>query len=157
MSGFLQCVIAECEAGSEKNVAADLITRFFGSAKILRSQHGKPYLADTPELHFNISHTKGYAAIAVSDREVGIDVELYERLVNVRDPDRFARRVFHPDEIISGLSLAELWTRKEAYLKMLGTGFTQNPRALNTLNTPGIRIQEVFSDGIALCAVSVTI
>ncbi|MDR2360428.1 MAG: 4'-phosphopantetheinyl transferase superfamily protein [Oscillospiraceae bacterium] len=151
------CAVVKCVPGDERFVAADLISRFFGNAVILRTERGKPYIADAPNIHFNISHTKGYAAIAAAERAVGIDIELYERLDNLRDPERFARRVFHPNEIASELSRAELWTRKEAYLKMLGTGFTESSHLLNTLDVTDARIWRIFSDGAALCTVSVAL
>ena len=40
-----------------------------------KAQSGKPYFASLPNWHFNISHTKRWVAIAISDQEVGIDVE----------------------------------------------------------------------------------
>ena len=39
------------------------------------NEHGKPFLADHPEIHFNISHCKNGIAVAVSDQPIGIDIE----------------------------------------------------------------------------------
>ena len=38
-------------------------------------QHGKPYLRNHPEIHFNISHCEGLAVCVFSDTETGVDVE----------------------------------------------------------------------------------
>ena len=46
--------------------------------------HGKPYLASAEgpaPVHFNLSHTRDLLLIAVSDTEVGIDVEALDRKV----------------------------------------------------------------------------
>ena len=37
---------------------------------------GKPYVTSHPDVHFNISHTDGYCAVAVSDKPVGVDIQL---------------------------------------------------------------------------------
>ena len=40
-----------------------------------RSEHGKPFFVNAPEIHFNISHSASKVAVAFSDREVGCDIE----------------------------------------------------------------------------------
>lgn len=88
---------------------------------------GKPYLPHIPELHFSLSHSGSWAACAVSDHPVGVDVELPRCSMAV------AKRHFHPEELraLENLSQPEqadqlnrLWTGKEAFLKMLGCGIT---------------------------------
>ena len=74
---------------------------------------------DSP-CYFNISHTKNIAVCAVSDREVGIDIE-HEREFN----DPLIHRAFTEDEIryVEGLSEGDrlshytrLWTIKESVM-----------------------------------------
>ena len=43
--------------------------------EVSQGEHGKPYFADYPDLHFNLSHCTKGAACVVSDRPVGIDIE----------------------------------------------------------------------------------
>jgi 4'-phosphopantetheinyl transferase len=90
--------------------------------------HGKPVLTSSPDLHFNLSHAEDVALLAVAAVEVGIDVEFIHP-VN----DNIAERFFAPAEIIAlaALPAAEhlvafyaCWTRKEAFLKGLGTGIS---------------------------------
>lgn len=38
--------------------------------------HGKPYLLNYPDVHFNISHSGEYVACAVADSPVGVDILL---------------------------------------------------------------------------------
>lgn len=89
--------------------------------------HGKPHLADRPDLRFNLAHSGGWAALAVATgREVGIDVEAIRPIA-----ERVERVVFTPAEIAAlnrlpaeerRLGFYNAWTRKEAYLKALGSG-----------------------------------
>ncbi len=84
---------------------------------------GKPYLKDYADRHFNLSHTEGLLACAVSDREVGIDAErirhfspaILRRLTqNERD--------FIESDIEPELAFIKVLTMKEAYIKLMGEG-----------------------------------
>jgi 4'-phosphopantetheinyl transferase len=95
--------------------------------------HGKPapvpQQAGTPRLEFNLSHTHGLVACAVTrGASVGLDVECVARLGAARD---IAGHCFAPSELrwldeggAGGYAVrfTELWTLKEAYLKALGDG-----------------------------------
>lgn len=76
-------------------------------------EHGKPYLEGTP-LHFNLSHSGKLLAVAVSDLEVGIDVQ--ER---TEKGYPFLRMRLTPAEREE--DFFRLWTAKEAYVKLRGT------------------------------------
>jgi 4'-phosphopantetheinyl transferase len=94
---------------------------------------GKPILlADRgPPLHFNLTHSRGAVALAVSrGREVGIDIEERRRPVEYL---ALAERFFAEPEArhLRGLPADELpdaffaiWTLKEAYVKGIGRGLT---------------------------------
>jgi len=98
-----------------------------------RGPWGKPRVAPAfgTELSFNLSHTKGCIACAVTcGREVGIDVERLDPTGELAD---LARRFFAPVEVASLTALPdaqqsrrfyELWTLKEAYLKARGLGLS---------------------------------
>lgn len=91
--------------------------------------HGKPCLPAAPSLQFNLTHTKGLAALAVTtNTPIGIDVEYLSRVANVV---KLTERYFARAEIedLYQLPVADwnnrfydLWTLKEAYLKACGTG-----------------------------------
>lgn len=92
------------------------------------AENGKPHLIDYPEIHFNLSHCKGMALLAVADRPVGVDVEPVDR---VADWQGIAERFFHQQEYQAILALPEaeqalgflrIWTAKEALLKATGQG-----------------------------------
>jgi 4'-phosphopantetheinyl transferase len=90
---------------------------------------GKPQLelADGKLLYANISHTRGWAAVALtSAAEVGIDVEA-ER--PIPDLGELAAVALAPGERMALAAATDpirlffrLWTRKEAVIKALGAG-----------------------------------
>jgi 4'-phosphopantetheinyl transferase len=92
---------------------------------------GKPAIApDAPaaDLRFNLSHTRGLIACAVSHRTVGLDVELIDDRV---DGLEIASRFFCPMELDwlrahapeqQAARFIELWTLKESFVKGIGTG-----------------------------------
>lgn len=95
---------------------------------------GKPMLARTenvPDIRFNVSHCAGLSLIAVAlGREVGIDAESLSR--PIEDRDAIAARFFSDSENSElaaypeherGAAFLRCWTRKEAVVKGLGTGF----------------------------------
>jgi 4'-phosphopantetheinyl transferase len=94
--------------------------------------HGKPTLADYPQLAFNVSHSGDHALIAISrERHVGIDIE---RLDMAFDWQQLAEVVCTGDERRAIMRLPEpqrapaffrCWTAKEALLKTLGLGITE--------------------------------
>ena len=85
---------------------------------------GKPY-AEGLDIHFSVSHSGNLAVCAISDKPVGIDVEQ-----NKKANFNVARRCFTKTElqyVLSGKEKSqqrffEVWTKKEAYVKLLGTG-----------------------------------
>lgn len=100
---------------------------------------GKPALADI-DLHFNVSHSAGWAMIAVSSVAVGVDVELLNRS-NVDmweiapllcDHIEQAELLALPPEL-RNKAMLRLWTRKEAYVKAIGTGLQQSLAALHLI------------------------
>ncbi|MFJ9641013.1 4'-phosphopantetheinyl transferase family protein [Streptomyces sp. NPDC101178] len=98
--------------------------------------HGRPAVVQAegaPPLHFSLAHSRGLVAVAIAARPVGVDVE---RLPSPETVGACARAL-HPGEQAELAAAApderrahfgRLWTRKEAYLKALGTGLSRHPR-----------------------------
>lgn len=92
--------------------------------------NGKPRLANQA-LQFSVSHCDDVALFAFShDAEVGVDIEAIRP---VREADAIAVQFFSPLEHAGYAALAprdrllgffRVWTRKEAYVKALGVGFS---------------------------------
>jgi len=91
--------------------------------------HGKPEIEPEPglpPLRFNLSHTEGLCACAVTlGRDIGVDVEMTARRA---DRAAIARRFFAPEEAAAIDALPELffdyWTLKEAFIKACGRGMS---------------------------------
>ena len=105
---------------------------------------GKPALAASRELEFNLSHTTGLALIALGRAgPLGVDVEIVRR----DDPPLdVADRFFSPAELreleaTSPSDKAEAffrcWTRKEAFIKALGLGLQRDLQSFDVSLAPG--------------------
>jgi 4'-phosphopantetheinyl transferase len=94
------------------------------------NEFGKPRLAADGQVHFNLSHCEERAVLAVSDAEVGIDLERDRPIEHVD----LARRYFHANEVAAITASRDeaeqrrafflVWTLKEAVVKALGTGLS---------------------------------
>ncbi len=92
------------------------------------NDYGKPFLKGYKNICFNISHSGRWIVCAISDDEVGIDVEC----INDIDINIF-KNFFTEEEFIDLMSLKEeeyleyffrIWTMKEAYIKGDGKGLS---------------------------------
>lgn len=88
--------------------------------------HGKPYV-DGCDVHFNLSHCGNLVLAAFSDDEIGADIEII-----CRSGQSVVQKVFTqgerdyiaiaPSEKAAQRRFCEIWTAKEACLKLAGTG-----------------------------------
>jgi 4'-phosphopantetheinyl transferase len=117
--------------GRLRNVLAQMLYEPPEKIKITTAEHGKPYLADTPELAFNLSHSADAIVIAVGRNcRLGVDVEICKpraSFVGLVD------KCFADEEIDYWSKLPEaqqtpefyrFWTRKEAFVKATGHGIS---------------------------------
>lgn len=129
-----------------------------GEVAFAYGAHGKPELApplDASGLRFSASHSGRFALHAVArGRPVGVDIE---RLRPVADLEAIAARTFSPREraALGGLSgeawqrgFFAAWTRKEAYVKALGTGLSHPLERFTVSLVPGLpaRLEHVEDD-----------
>ncbi|MEU7039441.1 4'-phosphopantetheinyl transferase superfamily protein [Streptomyces varsoviensis] len=87
--------------------------------------HGRLVLTGPAAVHLSLSHSADLAAIALCGGPVGVDVERVRPDV---DWQRLAKRVLAPREAPPQgreRNWFELWTAKEAVLKLAGRGFAQ--------------------------------
>lgn len=131
-------VSAYCELASGALLATKLgVNR---DDQLLIGPYGKPALA-APGPHFNISHSDNLAILGISDQELGVDVEpappsleRYALLTLGRALGMPHQRKAPPSPELRALAptpreWARQWTRVEAILKGIGTGFGIEPRA----------------------------
>ncbi len=83
--------------------------------RIEKTEHGKPFFPDEPNLFFSLSHTDGYAVCAVGDKPCGIDIEA-QREISEKIRIRFLGGAAPEEAILR-------WTRRESYGKYEGRGF----------------------------------
>lgn len=131
-----------------RQALADCVPEIVWPPRITAGEHGKPDW-DVEGLHFNLSHSGTLAACGISDRPVGVDVQepcVYR--------EALARRFFSAAEQ-EALSASEdrdrdfgrIWTRKEAYVKAMGTGL-RTPLASFTVLGEGTPPGVAFWDGV---------
>jgi 4'-phosphopantetheinyl transferase len=97
------------------------------------NEHDKPFMQNAlgqriKGVDFSISHCKNAIAVALSDRPLGVDVESFRHAEGA-----LLRRTMNPEEqaeVLAATDPAEaftrFWTRKEAVLKLRGTGLVDN-------------------------------
>ena len=97
---------------------------------IARTNKGKPYFVNQNGLLFSISHTTEYIAVCFDKTDIGIDIECLR--IGKRE---ISKRFFHEREnkYLNSLpeqerdaAFTQLWTIKEAFVKMTGTGIADN-------------------------------
>ena len=106
-----------------KKYIAEKKKKDISEIKFAVNTHGKPYF--TEDIHFSISHSGEYVAIAFNDDEIGIDIEkkkqinrkLLNKAASKTESINFNFENFD-DEFL------KMWTIKEAYFKYIGTGIT---------------------------------
>ena len=83
------------------------------------NEYGKPFIKDS-NIFYNISHSYDYIACVISEKQIGIDIEMI-REVPLNTINQFATE--KEKEYISNSNerLFQIYTLKEAYFKMLGT------------------------------------
>ena len=88
-------------------------------------KHGKAYISNHENIHFNLSHSGKVVLCAISDREVGIDIEYIDPEIDLN----IAKHYFYNSEY-ENIMKAEnrfeeffkFWVLKESYMKYTGLG-----------------------------------
>ena len=96
------------------------------------NEHGKPSIVGHPEICFNLSHCKEAVVCVISDQPVGADVESIreykESLVRYTMNDEEIREI-EPSENPAA-TFIRLWTMKEATMKLIGTGISNDMKTV---------------------------
>lgn len=113
-----------------------LLEQEFGleNVKIECQDNGRPFVAEH-DIFISVSHSKELVCCAASKKPIGIDVELVAP-ISAKLVDRVCTE--NEKKFVLGCAMAsdtindpeilerffEIWTAKEAYFKLLGTGIT---------------------------------
>jgi 4'-phosphopantetheinyl transferase len=127
-------------ADQQRSLMADLMVRLYYHQKLglalndIEYEYGvheKPVLKGYGSEYFNISHSGRHVVVAISDQNVGIDVEAIKK-----DRRKIAQRFFTESEVEDMNSMGgdgeqiryfyQLWTLKESYMKAIGDGMTMS-------------------------------
>lgn len=116
-------------------------------------EYGKPYLAEYPEIFFNISHCSYGCVVALANERIGIDIQNV-----VPFSWKVANRVCCKEELKllenskdRAREFIRLWTMKESYLKMTGKGIYEDIKSINTLEMDCIKVKEIKNVIISVC------
>lgn len=137
-SGFIPLNILEDEAPItkltiQKNISKYLINRYANNLnkKIEYNKFGKPYINNG--LKFNTSNSEDLIVCAVSNEEIGVDIQYCLPIFEQLDC------IFHKKELLKIHSknpynndlFYMIWTAKEAYVKFLGSKIDDSLRLLD--------------------------
>ena len=125
-----------------RGLLRQLLSRYLvtepSSIRFEYADHGKPYLINSPDLHFNLSHSRDMASVTVyREAEIGVDIEYMRPQKNLAG---MIRHVASEREQIELNALDEtdvydafyrLWTRKEAFIKAVGRGLGMGLRSIH--------------------------
>lgn len=91
----------------------------YSVGEIKKTEEGKPFFPDTPNVFFSIAHANGMAAVAIGDSKCGIDIE-GDRKISNRIRDKYLGGVSEEEALLH-------WTERESYGKYEGSGFFAEP------------------------------
>ena len=136
---------------------SELLIRFQAS-KVLKisnkeivfktGKNGKPFLLNHPDFQFNISHTRNAIVVAFSHSEIGVDVESIKS-ANFAIANRFftsseKKHIISHDN--TDYAFYEVWTKKDAYIKYLGSGLSIPLKSFDVLDC-NMRSFHIFNMG----------
>ncbi len=128
----------------------EYVKRQYGiTSPVKTTKYGKPYFENC-NLHFNLSHSGSRALCAVSEHNIGCDIELVTKYNK-----RLAKRFFTENEFeyLQSLSPQDqdrlfftIWCRKESYMKAVGLGLALSPERIETVDDNGSLKNSIFSE-----------
>lgn len=142
-----------------RTLVRQVMGSLLGTVSLSIGPHGKPECADPRAPAFNLSHASGVLVAVFSPcGPVGVDVERRDR--KPKRPQALAAKVFSHGEqraYLAGESeFLPLWTRKEAVLKAMGSGFAAGAGSVDAVaaaHASAWRIEEFRLDEVlgAVC------
>lgn len=160
---FVDRVAARRYVAGRVNLRRILATYLNCGAAEVQFQYGKfgkPVLSGshTKELYFNVSHADELAAYAIcASADVGIDIERDDGRI---DPQELAPMICSAKELRQFRSspleeqrdlFFRLWTRKEAYIKCIGRGFSLEPNQVDVSLSDALEV--MVGEGELRCSI----
>lgn len=112
----------------------ELLLTHYGMSEDVEFEFGlykKPLLKSFQNIHFNYSHCLKAVLCAVGDAPLGVDVEeiQYDEDIS-REVFSYSERQIILNAEVPSIKFTEYWTQKESYLKLIGTGLTNDLKPL---------------------------
>ena len=93
--------------------------------KMKTGKYEKPYISDNKNIYFNLSHSGKMVLCAISDRELGVDIEINDPTIDLN----IAKHYFYNSEYENIMNsknspdeFFRYWVLKESYMKYTGLG-----------------------------------
>lgn len=106
----------------------------YNKINFLYNEYGKPYI-EGKNCYFSLSHTKNAIFVAISSYEVGVDIERIKK-INYKIIERFftiEEKMYIERSRNRDRAFYDIWTKKEAYIKYMGTGLHTSLNSFNIL------------------------
>ncbi|PIF04385.1 MAG: hypothetical protein CSA86_02065 [Arcobacter sp.] len=112
---------------------------------IEKSLRGKPFLKNSKNIDFNITHSGHWVACAIDVNDVGIDIE-YMKDINLTDFEEIltTKEISYINN--KQENFYQIWTLKESYIKALGTGIYHSLSSFS-IEPYSNHYAKVFQDG----------
>ena len=128
-------------------------------------KYGKAYISNYKDIYFNLSHSGKMVACAISDKEVGVDIEYNDPTIDLD----IAKHYFYNSEYESIMKsqnpsdeFFNYWVLKESYMKYTGLGFNldldsfeiiiDNEITLKNKKQPKFNLFEIEDYKLATCS-----
>lgn len=105
------------EKDQVRSLLSSYLINLLSTEEILTNEMGKPYYQNGP--FFNVSHSGKYVVMAISEKEVGVDIE-----ENVEKDMSMLKNIFNEAEAKMLKEHADfyyLWCAKESLIKCMGS------------------------------------
>ncbi len=109
---------------------------------------------DSQKIYFNKSHSKNMICCAFSDRAVGVDIQEHRKAKYNKIADRYftlCEKQMLKNKNYDKKSFFDIWSKKEAYSKMLGKGLNKNLSTLDYSNCKFNFVDIFESYSLCLC------
>lgn len=116
-------------------------------SEIIYNEYGKPYLKNN-EFYFNMSNSGKYTICAISDKEIGVDIQkikLKENIIDKICTEEEKKIINNADDF------TKIWVKKESYVKYLGKGLSHGLKNVDTLKLHNINVIKSDDYYIAIC------
>ena len=113
---------------STKALLDKVLKRLNISDEIIYNEYGKPYLKSN-KIYFSLSDSKEYTVCAISDKEIGVDIE------HITYKDKVIKKVCTEEEmkdIKTPEDFTIMWVKKESYSKLIGLGLSYDLKKIDT-------------------------